>query len=836
MIKLLRAIPLILFALLVVLGVSAEPVSALPANPIVFVTQPPNPQGFATVNATFGNHLASMDAIPRGGDLYIRYANRTLKNLTQAAGYGVQGMQGATAIAVRDPSVHWDGTKVIFSMVIGAPTQRYQVLNFRWQIYEITGLGVTQTPVITKLANQPSAYNNVSPIYGTDDRIIFTSDRPRSGEAHLYPQRDEYESSATNTGLWSLDPTTADLRHLDHAPSGDFNPLIDSVGRVVFTRWDHLQRDQQNRCSNAGFQAFNYSSESADASVLDSDAEVFPEPRGACEDDLADNLDTHSFNHFLPWQINEDGSEMETLNHIGRHELASYLPKSFNDDANVVEYYGQYSRLNQVSVNNFFQISEDPANPGMFFGTSAPEFGTHASGQIVKLSGAISLRANQMQVTAVTHPDTANTDSTPSADHIGLSRDPAPLSDGTLIASTTAATQEDSNVGSSAAPESRYGYLIKPFSQVGGYFRPGTSLTGGIQKTISFWSPDLLVSYNNVTMWELQPRELVERVRPAARSAQLPEIEASIFADMGVSVQELKDYLRANSLALVISRDLTSRDAQDRQQPRNLRVADSTTEAIPNGGKIYDIAHVQFFQGDQVRAYAASNSSAGRRVIAQEMHDITANPGNPSGPSGSVKIASDGSMAAFVPATRALTYQVTDAQGQGVVRERLWLTFQPGEIRVCASCHGVNSQDQIGRGEPTNPPEALRLLLEHWSSVPHESATFDLRSVRSVKGGESSSLNVTGNSIAASKPLSLRLKVNNKECGVVRSFSLNAQSSYSRSYKAPKARKNAVLRWRLIYAGTVKDTSSTTLLRVAARSARKYSNTALCAAVKRALR
>jgi hypothetical protein len=29
--------------------------------------------------------------------------------------------------------------------------------------------------------NQPASYNNVSPFYGTDDRILFTSDRPHNG-------------------------------------------------------------------------------------------------------------------------------------------------------------------------------------------------------------------------------------------------------------------------------------------------------------------------------------------------------------------------------------------------------------------------------------------------------------------------------------------------------------------------------------------------------------------------------------------------------------------------------------------------------------------------------
>src|SRR6185369_16807793 len=169
-----------------------------------------------------------------GGDLYIRYPDGILKNLTQLAGYGVaSGFQGATSIAVREPSVHWSGTKALFSMVIGAPTQQYHWETYYWQIYEVTGLGENESPVITKVAHQPPSYNNVSPIYGTDERIIFTSDRPRDGQAHLYPQRDEYEEAPIVSGIWSINPAVGggDLRLLTHTPSGAFSPSIDSFGR-----------------------------------------------------------------------------------------------------------------------------------------------------------------------------------------------------------------------------------------------------------------------------------------------------------------------------------------------------------------------------------------------------------------------------------------------------------------------------------------------------------------------------------------------------------------------------------------------------------------------------
>src|SRR5256885_7360872 len=49
--------------------------------------------------------------------------------------------------------------------------------------------------------------------------------------AHLYPQLDEYNNVPSNSGLWSLNPTNGDLFQLDHSPSGDFHPFVDSFGR-----------------------------------------------------------------------------------------------------------------------------------------------------------------------------------------------------------------------------------------------------------------------------------------------------------------------------------------------------------------------------------------------------------------------------------------------------------------------------------------------------------------------------------------------------------------------------------------------------------------------------
>jgi hypothetical protein len=101
---------------------------------------------FATIGAVFANHHADMQSVGRGGDLWIRYPDGTLKNLTAAAGYGSSGLQGANAIAVRDPAVSWDGSKAIFSMVVGAPRQQYDYTTHYWQLYEITNFGIGHSP------------------------------------------------------------------------------------------------------------------------------------------------------------------------------------------------------------------------------------------------------------------------------------------------------------------------------------------------------------------------------------------------------------------------------------------------------------------------------------------------------------------------------------------------------------------------------------------------------------------------------------------------------------------------------------------------------------------
>ena len=693
-----------------------------PSNPILFVTQIPIGFDFTTIGSVFGNHRPAPDAAGRGGDLYIRYPDGKLRNLTAAAGYGVAtGFQGANSIEVRDPSVHWSGQKAVFSMVVGAPTSAGAPNTSVWQLYEITGIGEGETPVITLVPNQPVAFNNIAPCYGTDGRIIFASDRPRNGQPQLYPQLDEYELAPTVTGLWSLDPAMGDLFNLNHTPSGAFTPSVDSFGRVIFTRWDHLQRDQEADIdvenialgSPPPYGTFNYSDETAGAQVLAGDrTEVFPEPRLT-----TGNTNGHLFNVFFPWMVAEDGTCEETINHVGAHEIGAFAVHSFRDDPNLVDGFNFGARAKPTYITTILQMKEDPLHPGRYFGTDAPEFGTHASGDIVALDAAPGLNPDSMGVDYVT-PSSKFGAPPPPPGNMGRNRDPLPLSNGTLVVVHTDTTVLETQRGIGAD----YAFRLMTTEQIGVYQVPYQYLTTGITKSVSFYSNGGLVSYNG-PLWELNPVEVRARPIPVAAKPPLPAQEQNVFAEEGVSVSAFQDYLRTNGLALLVSRNLTTRDHADRQQPFNLHVAGSTTRTVGAGGKIYDIAGLQFFQGDQIRGFGLRNANSvpvgGRRVLAEPMHDpvaVAANPANPGGPAGSVALGSDGSSAAFVPARRAMTWQLTDPTGATVVRERYWLTFQPGEIRSCTSCHGVNTQNQANQPAPVNEPEALHTLLKAWKA------------------------------------------------------------------------------------------------------------------------
>jgi len=751
------------------------------AHPLLFVTQVPT--GFDNVNATissaFANHLPTTLAAPRGGDLMLLSTTGSVRYLTQEAGYGSNGggalLTGNQAIAVRDPAVYWDASKAIFSMVVGAPANVGDTETYTWQLYEITNLQQVlagQPPSIQLVPDQPPApFNNIEPNYLSDGSIVFVSDRPRNGSLALYPIYDEYRAQPANSGLWRLDPAGGSLTLLENTPSGSFGPSVDSFGRLVFTRWDHLNQDLNNDPATnpaPAIKPFDYVSESGNATSGGAALDLYPEPIHAV---AGSNLNGFEINQLFPWTANQDGSNEEILNHLGRHELKQSFSGSFTNDPNVIDFAATAgSRTNSNPIDNLFQIREDPTKPGRYVGVDGVEFFAHHAGQIVAVNAAVPgnppalLNANSVTVDYITDRQTSTPFFTGASYpyNIGHFRDPLPMTDGTLIAAFANTPGAEGNTNPLTQqlplPPSIYNFrlyaLVSMFQNSAIEYIPaaGALISAGISKTgIKYNYASNLAAFPSGTvnytgpLWELQPVEIVARVPPPA-TAQAPLAgtpEQTVFdtynathPGAGVSVAQMQQFLQSRDLALVVIRNATSRDRADQQQPYNLTVPGGVTTIsnVPAFGDppLYCIDRMQFFQADQVRGFypaggTIANPLAGRRPLARPLHDAAAVLNNMPGDSaaaGSQFIAADGSVALFVPAGRPMVWQslapaatcatTPDPVNSVVVRERYWIEFQRGEIRACNSCHGVNQANQAGQATPVNPPQALADLLAWW--------------------------------------------------------------------------------------------------------------------------
>ena len=707
-------------------------------NAILFVTQVPMPReanGNAVSNSVlsvvslFGNHLADTASAGRGGDLWLRLTNGALVNLTRGAQYGVAGAQHTNGIAVRDPHIHWGGNKAVFSMVVGAPKTPNDLTKFYWQLYEVMNLtnliaNPNLTPVIVPVAGQSTNANNVSPCYATDDHIVFMSDLPPNGQWQLAPLLDEYKGRPSLSGTWNLDPVGGNLRLIQHTPSGVFNPFVDSFGRLIVTRWDHLVQDgnfTDDRLGRSTNGSFNFSSEASNAVPLVAPLESFPEPRNFDSNGLAmTKTRGNAFNRNIPWELSQNGGREEIINHWGQQEFNQAVTISFTNDANLLPINNPSERaakgvltVNTNSFNNFFQIAEDPRNPGTYFGVDAPDFssagGTHTAGQIISILGPPSVNPTQMMVNLVTPPTAAP----------GVFRNPLPMSDGKLVSAFTPVPGAivDSNLGSPAAPVAFYQFRLMTLTNTGSLWTTNQFLTTGLSNSASYYDGATLVTHSGV-FWELQPVEVRPRHVPTPVLPTVAPIEQQAFAAENIDLPTFQADLVQRNMALVISRNVTARDAADKQQPYNLNIPGGTN-TIGTSGRIYDITHLQFLQADYLRGYTygTANIQPGRRVLAAPLHD-TASFNRPSAktnaPLGGAELMPDGSQAAFVPAARAVTWQLTGVTNESIVKERYWITFSPGEVRTCANCHGINAKDQIGRPSPTNSPFALHELLKLW--------------------------------------------------------------------------------------------------------------------------
>lgn len=123
--------------------------------------------------------------------------------------------------SIRDPQVHYDGKRIIFSWLKGG-TEHFN-------LYEIN----TDGTGLRRLTDNP--YDDIEPTYLASGDIVFSSSRAnRAVNCWLYPVATLYRSDGNGRNIRPLSPNL----EFDNTPW----PLPD--GRILFTRWEYNDRSQ----------------------------------------------------------------------------------------------------------------------------------------------------------------------------------------------------------------------------------------------------------------------------------------------------------------------------------------------------------------------------------------------------------------------------------------------------------------------------------------------------------------------------------------------------------------------------------------------------------------
>ncbi len=204
--------------------------SALPADyPIVFVSR--NMMSGGNVLFPQATLIPGMGPFGRfaivGGSLMIREANGNLITLIDST----KNFNGIKLVDVQQPSVSYDGNKIIFAGVESRDSQ--------WRIYEIRKDGNSFKKITTSDRNisldqfGPAAskfltYDDIDPVYLPDGRIVFASTR--------YPTLSMKGFPATN--LFITDTLSSFIKRVTSERNGAEKPSIDPVGgRIIYSRW-----------------------------------------------------------------------------------------------------------------------------------------------------------------------------------------------------------------------------------------------------------------------------------------------------------------------------------------------------------------------------------------------------------------------------------------------------------------------------------------------------------------------------------------------------------------------------------------------------------------------
>lgn len=130
---------------------------------------------------------------------------------------------------VRDPEIHFDGQKVVFSMRV-AKNQNYSIYELRLDAennFEIVPDG------LSRLTSETEA-SDIDPLYLPDDRIIFSSTRDiKYCHCNMHIM----------ANLFRMDGDGANIHQISKNTLFDMHASLLPDGRVLYSRWEYVDRN-----------------------------------------------------------------------------------------------------------------------------------------------------------------------------------------------------------------------------------------------------------------------------------------------------------------------------------------------------------------------------------------------------------------------------------------------------------------------------------------------------------------------------------------------------------------------------------------------------------------
>ncbi|MCX5656347.1 MAG: hypothetical protein NTY65_17055 [Planctomycetota bacterium] len=188
-------------------------------QPIVYVVRPPYRSHYHAIDTLF--HTGEFNADRNEPHVNLFKGGAALKVIDLARGSAAKTLVDAPQGIARDPEVHFNGRKIVFSL--------RRNVGEDYHIWEVNadGSGLKQLTFA-------AGVSDFDPLYLADDTIVFASTRePKFNQC----SRDH------GANLFRMDADGANIHQIERNNLFDNQPSVMPDGRILYARWEYVDRN-----------------------------------------------------------------------------------------------------------------------------------------------------------------------------------------------------------------------------------------------------------------------------------------------------------------------------------------------------------------------------------------------------------------------------------------------------------------------------------------------------------------------------------------------------------------------------------------------------------------